>query len=284
CDGYMVPKSMQQFYKICPAPRPVVKDDNPNFPSTSSHEWQPNLEYIPMHTPVSVPKEEQPLLQRNNSVNKEEPIITICEESIDAMNKSMRKNKKSEDVEDRVQKELAEIINDFKNNIHSITQAERLVEEWKNRNDVQKSFKEKQEQLTEMRIKYDQIQSKMKTAMKKPTPFERMRKLFSKPKHDHQQINSSANSDSSSLNNRPLRSLSTSSSGSSGRVSSISACSLGDSGTLSDNEERALMLGKHSEEEIRNDLNKAVMELNYNTLPIPKPKKLPIDHSYQLIE
>ncbi|XP_028128582.2 phosphoinositide 3-kinase adapter protein 1 isoform X1 [Diabrotica virgifera virgifera] len=284
CDGYMVPKSMQQFYKICPAPRPVIKDDNLNFPSTSSNEWQPNLEYIPMHTPVSVPKEEQPLLQRNNSVNKEEPIITICEESIDAMNKSMRKNKKSEDVEDRVQKELAEIINDFKNNIHSITQAERLVEEWKNRNDVQKSFKEKQEQLTEMRIKYDQIQSKMKTAMKKPTPFERMRKLFSKPKHDHQQINSSANSDSSSLNNRPLRSLSTSSSGSSGRVSSISACSLGDSGTLSDNEERALMLGKHSEEEIRNDLNKAVMELNYNTLPIPKPKKLPIDHSYQLIE
>lgn len=59
---------------------------------------------------------------------------------------------------------------------------EQLVEEWKNRNDVQKSFKEKQEQLKEMRSKYEKIQQDMKNAMRKPTPFERVKKIFSRGK------------------------------------------------------------------------------------------------------
>lgn len=98
--------------------------------------------------------------------------------------------------EDKVQTELLEIINDFKNNVHSITQAEKLVAEWKNRNDVQKSFKEKQEQLNEMRLKYDRIQQEMKCGSKKTNPFERVKKLFSwgsKGKEEEKRMVSSNN-------------------------------------------------------------------------------------------
>jgi hypothetical protein len=42
------------------------------------------------------------------------------------------------------QEELAEILNDFKNNVFSITEVERFVENWQNRNDVIQSFKDKQ--------------------------------------------------------------------------------------------------------------------------------------------
>lgn len=42
------------------------------------------------------------------------------------------------------QDELAEIINDFKNNVFTITEVEKLVESWQNRHDVQQSFKDKQ--------------------------------------------------------------------------------------------------------------------------------------------
>lgn len=156
--------------------------------------------------------------------------------------KNIKSKNKPHVVEDKVQKELIEIINDFKNNVHSIAQVEKLVEEWKNRNDVQLSFKEKQDQLMQMRHKYEQIQTEMKTAMKKPTPFERIKKLFVKHKHDKSQITSpilcSLPSNTIPPASRPISSLSTSSSGSSGRMSTISGCSIGDSGTHSDNEER----------------------------------------------
>jgi DNA-binding transcriptional MerR regulator len=42
------------------------------------------------------------------------------------------------------QDELAEILNDFKNNVFSINEIEKLVENWRKRNDVQQSFKDKQ--------------------------------------------------------------------------------------------------------------------------------------------
>lgn len=42
------------------------------------------------------------------------------------------------------QDELLEIIHDFKNNVLTINEVENLVETWKNRHDVQQSFKEKQ--------------------------------------------------------------------------------------------------------------------------------------------
>lgn len=121
-------------------------------------------------------------MPKNSSENNE--VCTKPETSTkSSANNSSPQPKNSEIIcEDKVQKELLEIINDFKNNVHSISQVEKLVEEWKNRNDVQKSFKEKQEQLNEMRMKYEKIQQDMKNSMKKATPFERVRKLFSRNK------------------------------------------------------------------------------------------------------
>lgn len=81
------------------------------------------------------------------------------------------------------QDELAEIINDFKNNVFTISEVEKLVMEWKNRNETQQSLKEKQEQLNKMREEYDKIQQKIKDNMKRPTPFERVKKMFSKSKN-----------------------------------------------------------------------------------------------------
>lgn len=81
------------------------------------------------------------------------------------------------------QEELAEIINDFKNNVFTISEVEKLVMEWKNRNETQQSLKEKQEQLNKMREEYDRIQQKIKDNMKRPTPFERVKKMFSKSKN-----------------------------------------------------------------------------------------------------
>lgn len=81
------------------------------------------------------------------------------------------------------QEELAEIITDFKNNVFSISEVEKLVMEWKNRNETQQSLKEKQEQLNKMRDEYDKIQMRIKDHMKRPTPFERVKKMFSKSKN-----------------------------------------------------------------------------------------------------
>jgi len=80
------------------------------------------------------------------------------------------------------QDELLEIINDFKNNVFTISEVERLVENWQKRNDVQQSFKDKQRQLTAMREEYDRIQKKLKEEMRTPTPLDKIRKFFSKGK------------------------------------------------------------------------------------------------------
>lgn len=82
--------------------------------------------------------------------------------------------------EDKVQGELLEIINDFKNNVFTLSEVEHLVENWRKRNDVQKSFKEKEEQLNSMRKEYERIQQIMKEEMKRATPFDRIKKLFSR--------------------------------------------------------------------------------------------------------
>lgn len=80
------------------------------------------------------------------------------------------------------QDELAEIIKDFKNNVFTISEVEKLVMDWRNRNETQQSLKEKQEQLNKMREEYDKLQRRIKDDMKRPTPFERVRKIFSKGK------------------------------------------------------------------------------------------------------
>ncbi|XP_064213950.1 phosphoinositide 3-kinase adapter protein 1 isoform X1 [Tribolium castaneum] len=255
-DSYITPKEIEELYKICPAPRPVFFGDSLNSPSSECG-------YMSMTPPVKI------IIEHSEPAKSPTPSIKTDAPS------SLPPN---EITEDKVQKELLEIINDFKNNVHSISQVEKLVEEWKNRNDVQKSFKEKQEQLKEMRLKYEKIQQEMKASMKKPTPFERVRKLFgrSKSKEEKHEISSPVLASPSIVaiqTQRPISSLSTSSSGSSGRMSTISGCSLGDSGTHSDNEERKNMLGSHNEEDFRNVFNKAALELNYTPVPAPKPVK-----------
>lgn len=138
-----------------------------------------------------------------------------------------------------VDDELVEIINDFKNNVFTIQEVEELVSSWKNRNDVKKSFKDKQEQLQKMREEYERIQHKMKENLKRPSPFERMKRIFSR-KHEKEAplihpINLSGDPKLSG-SNRPTSTLSLASSNSSGRMSTSS--SLGDSGTHSDHEDR----------------------------------------------
>lgn len=115
--------------------------------------------------------------------------------------------KKRPIIEDKTQIELIEIINDYKNNVHSISDAEQLVEDWKNRNDVQKSFREKAEQLNQMRMKYEKIQQDMKIGSAKPSPIDRLKKLlwWSKGKSSKK---SESESSAVSITIRPISSLS----------------------------------------------------------------------------
>lgn len=55
-------------------------------------------------------------------------------------------------------------------------------------------------------------------------------------------------------------------------MSTISGCSVGDSGTQSDPEDRKVLV--HDQDTFTNELKSAVMRLNYQTVPAPKPVKL----------
>lgn len=45
------------------------------------------------------------------------------------------------------------------------------------------------------------------------------------------------------------------------------------------------MLGSHSEDDFRSKLNRAVMEINYSPVPIPKPvKSFPVKHTFETIQ
>lgn len=173
---------------------------------------------------------------------------------------STLKRQGSDTSKKSVDDELLEIINDFKNNVFTIQEVEQLVASWKNRNDVQKSFRDKQEQLQKMREEYERIQHNMTENLKRPTPFERMKRLFSRNKtqtnnKDTEVLNVATTPDTADVcdeikfsllnqsSHRPMSTLSlhSVSSSSSGRMSTGSACSgtsLGDSGTHSDHEER----------------------------------------------
>ncbi|XP_036323209.1 uncharacterized protein LOC118737066 isoform X2 [Rhagoletis pomonella] len=182
--------------------------------------------------------------------------------------------------------ELAEIMHDFKNNVLSIRDVEMLVEKWKHRNDVQQSFREKQEQIDQLRKEYERIQENLRSQLKRETPFEKIKKLFSRHKSTTHLPDKSSCADSaldetkSSIttsssfksSQRPISSLSlqsVASSSSSGRLSTGSNCSgtsLGDSGTHSDHEERRFgcRLGSPA----------ALME-NYLVPPPPRPVLTP---------
>lgn len=172
--------------------------------------------------------------------------------------------------------ELLEIMNDFKNHVFTIQEVEQLVMSWKNRNDVKQSDKERQEQLEKMRCEYERIQAQMKEKMKRPTPFDRVKK-FKKLFFRNKSSSSDDAGDDTKLGcNRPMSSLSlqsiSSSSSSSGRMSTGSACSgasLGDSGTHSEN-------GDHEERRpvftntCRVGLPGSLMD-NYLIPPTPRP-------------
>ncbi|XP_072154437.1 uncharacterized protein stumps [Bemisia tabaci] len=142
------------------------------------------------------------------------------------------------------QDELAEILMDFKNHAHTIAEVENLVESWRNRNDVQQSFREKQEQIHQMRLEYERIQNSMKEKLKRPTPFERIKKLFTRKSKHTQEHSLSENGkyqpNPDAVCNRLASSLSlhSSSSSSSGRVSSTSGVSVSESYAHSEYNER----------------------------------------------
>lgn len=123
--------------------------------------------------------------EESKTFNIETPTSDICQINLNAKDIRCSGSVKSgkETCPLTGQEELAEIINDFKNNVFSISEVEKLVMEWRNRNETQQSLKEKQEQLNKMREEYDKIQQKIKDNLKRPTPFERVKKMFSKNKN-----------------------------------------------------------------------------------------------------
>nr|XP_022904988.1 uncharacterized protein LOC111417055 isoform X1 [Onthophagus taurus]XP_022904989.1 uncharacterized protein LOC111417055 isoform X1 [Onthophagus taurus] len=260
-DEYLVPREISaDFYKVCPAPKPVLTPTTPNS----------EVSYLPMTTKQNL-STETPTKDKTNSL----PRITSASSTSNISTTSQKSAAISFTGEDKVQTELFEILRDVTLNIHTYEQAEKLVEEWKNRNDVQKSFKEKAEQLNDMRRWYDKLQHDMKQGNKVST-FDRVKNLFLRKKKDPNSKSVEKEIFSVLPNtNRPISSLSlqsTSSSGSSGRMSTISACSLGDSGTHSDHEDRKNLLTSSLDEEFRPlDIIKEMKEVNYMIPPSPKP-------------
>ena len=170
-----------------------------------------------------------------------------------------------------VDDELLEIINDFKNKVFTIQEVEELVSSWKNRNDVKKSYREKQEQLQKMREEYERIQHNMKVNLKGPSMFERMKRIFSR-KHEKEAstthpINLTGDPKFSSGSNRPTSTLSLASTSSSGRMSTSS--SLGDSGTHSDHEDR------RNQHNFRVGQPGSLIMDNYLIPPAPRPISTP---------
>lgn len=214
--------------------------------------------------PITLPEptEEDPLVQMHFNQAARPKNGTLRRQQSDASKSS-------------VDDELLEIMNDFKNNVFTIQEVEQLVLSWKCRNDVQQSYKDKQEQLTKMRREYERLQEQMKEKLKRPTPFERMRKLFSRNKSQSTEENSSDAGGDESKGHRPRSSLSLqslSSNSSSGRLSTGSACSgasLGDSGTHSDPEDRRGFNG--SQHSCRVGTPGSLMLDNYLIPPTPRP-------------
>ncbi|KAL9897996.1 DBB domain-containing protein stumps isoform 2-T2 [Glossina fuscipes fuscipes] len=212
-------------------------------------------------------------LTQPSNIPVEEDVLQSCRQNLSRVGSSSRLacqqptygtlkrtgSNASSGARSTVDDELAEIMHDFKNNVLSIREVEVLVEKWKHRNDVQQSFREKQEQIDQLRKEYERIQDQMRTHLKRDTPFDKFKKLFSRHKsssslgHEKNscidgmldETKSSITTTSSFKSSaRPISSLSlqsVSSSSSSGRLSTGSNCSgtsLGDSGTHSDHEER----------------------------------------------
>ncbi|KAJ9591923.1 hypothetical protein L9F63_001525 [Diploptera punctata] len=267
-ETYQVPPSARNLmdnYQVPPTARPYI----PPEPEIGYMEMLPSAIRNRSPSPVAFRASSEQLNTNASSLEARTAAVPTSSksESIDQLNLeeekqslpgSIKKSREQINQHYGAQEELAEILSDFKNKIISIVEVEVFVDNWRNRHDVRQSFKEKQEQLNQMREEYDKIQQKIKESMKRQTPFDRIRQFFKgKPKESKQTNGSSGScqdgSGKSSGNEalpvcqRPSSSLSLhsiSSSSSSGRMSTVSGCSgasMGDSGTHSDPEDRKML-------------------------------------------
>lgn len=269
-DDYLNPRPLSETYQVPPSPRPLAQAC-----------IQPPIGYMQMHSPArnknkslsDVQEEERNLtsLKLSNEKLKNRKSIESTKRDENSEQQSLKKSK--ENLGNGTQDELIEIINDFKNNVFTISEVEKLVENWKNRNDVRQSFREKQEQLAKMREEYERVQQQLKEEMKEVgrlSPMERIKNFFRGKTKESK--NSGKKRQENSYSHRPASSLSiqSSCSSSSGRLSTGSHCSgtsLGDSGTHSDAE---------SERKFRSNVNdccsyrrnKDITE-NYDVPPSP---------------
>lgn len=255
--------SVQEFgdYLIQPSNKPVIAD--------ISNKLQPqqNQFVFPGGCPSSHP---------SSSTNPSH--LKLQFKKKDQSKKGTLRRQGSDTSKTSVDDELVEIMNDFKNNVFTIQEVEQLVVSWKTRNDVQQSFKEKEAQLQLMRTQYDSLQEQMKEKMKRPTPFERVKKLFSRSKPLTDEPIDPKSPTTTAGGHRPISSLSLqsicSSSSSSGRMSTGSVCSgtsLGDSGTHSDHDERRFTGGSSNASTCRIGTPGSLLLDNYVVPPTPRP-------------
>ncbi|XP_050293910.1 uncharacterized protein LOC126734365 isoform X2 [Anthonomus grandis grandis] len=294
-NGYMTPNEIvENVYKMCPAPRPVNPEMTSSYPTNRSPAVTPSSE---ASSPFYMATGRNPQAFSREDLRLDDLVAKADPQKRNARSPSPNARTKHV-IEDKAQQELAEIINDFKNKVHSLSEVEKLVEAWTKRNDVQKSFKEKQEHLKVLRREYENAQKLLeqnqKCKKRRPSIVENILwKVFSRSNSKRNLTQQKSNEESTmvqfisgpplQLNQsaRPISSLSTSSSGSSARMSTISGCSVGDSGTHSDIEDRKINFGNsHSDQNCLPDckdetLNKSILDWNYTPVPIPKPVKFP---------
>ncbi|XP_069668608.1 phosphoinositide 3-kinase adapter protein 1 isoform X2 [Periplaneta americana] len=304
---YHQPRPLSETYQVPPTARGLM--DNYQIPPTARpyHPPENEMGYMEMHPAGSHIKNSLPPAFRTSqdSLNtaatddKSHRLPSLVPTSPDSLDQIILEEdnlsasggikKSHEQVHQPVsaQEELAEILNDFKNNVFTISEIEKLVENWQNRNDVRQSFKDKQEQLNHMREEYERLQQKMKDQMKRPTPFDRIRNFFKgKPKETKEPANETLagcqggdkahGTESLPGCQRPASSLSLqsiSSSSSSGRMSTVSASSgvsLGDS-TQSDPEDRKHFSLSLDTRRFNNGIACGIQ--NYEIPPAPRPVK-----------
>ncbi|XP_050293410.1 uncharacterized protein LOC126733955 isoform X2 [Anthonomus grandis grandis] len=291
-SGYMTPNEIvENVYKMCPAPRPVNPEISSSCPMALSAAVLPSSK-ASLSANLATGQNTQAFL-------REDLRLDDLVAKADPQNRNTRSpspnSRTKHMIEDKTQ-ELAEIINDFKNKVHSLSEVEKLVNAWSKRNDVQKSFKEKQEHLKVLRREYENAQKLLeqnqKCKKRRPSIVENIFwKVFSRSNSKKNLTQQKSNEESTmdqfifipalQLNQsaRPISSLSTSSSGSSARMSTISGCSIGDSGTHSDMEDRKINFGypdHNFHQDFKDEtLNKSISDWNYTPVPIPKPVKFP---------
>lgn len=245
-------------YLIQPSNRPITNlfgdylTHPSNRPVEQQHQHQTQTadmlhDYMNQSTAAAVEKPEASHLRLYFSKKKKSDSIGSLGSPTKSIssNGTLKRHDSDASSKKSVDDELLEIINDFKNNVFTINEVEELVASWKNRHDVKKSFREKQEQLQRMREEYEKIQQRMKDKLKRPSPFERMKRIFSRKNDKNPPISINLPLDLTGNSNfRPNSTLSlhsaSSSNSSSGRMSTSSQASVcdRDSGTHSDHEER----------------------------------------------